>query len=76
MVPHHDTVTDLDQELSGRLGQIREAGLWRELRRVDCQNDIQPDPLRLVHLESALRASRSSRMTRLAISICRPNSGS
>ena len=35
MVPHHDTVTDLDQELSGRLGQIREAGLWRELRRVD-----------------------------------------
>ena len=35
MVLHRDTVNDLDQELSGRLGQIREAGLWRELRRVD-----------------------------------------
>jgi len=35
MVPHRDIVTDLDQELSDRRDQIREAGLWRELRRVD-----------------------------------------
>ena len=47
-----------------------------KLFHVDRQNDIQPYPLRLDHFESALRASRSSRITRLAISICRSSSGS
>ena len=28
-------MTDFDRQLTDRLGQIREAGLWRELRRVD-----------------------------------------
>jgi hypothetical protein len=53
-----------------------QATMLGKLFSVDRQYDIQPDPLRLDHLESALRASRSSRMTRLAISICRSSSGS
>lgn len=53
-----------------------QAAMFGKLFSVDRQYDIQPNPLRLDHLDNALRASRSSRMTRLAISICRSSSGS
>ncbi len=58
------------------ISQPFQAAMLGKLFSVDRQYDIQPDPLWLDHYESALRASRSSRMTRLAISICRSSSGS